>query len=42
MSSLISILPAQSTASDRISEAFSTASALLSGFVLLLAVAVAF
>jgi len=42
MSNLINIFPEQTSASERASDVLAAASALVSGFVLLLAVAVAF
>ena len=42
MSNLINIIPEQVSASERASDVLAAASALVSGFVLLLAVAVAF
>jgi hypothetical protein len=42
MSSLLSALPRQSSASERASDVLSVAMAMVSGFVLLLAVAVAY
>lgn len=42
MSNLISLIPEQATASERASDVLAAASALVSGFVLLLAVAIAY